>query len=71
MLYEDEKETEMVPRAFEKETFLLFADSDTNVQSWLFYLFEERCICSVECASAADECGCRTSHHFKAGQGSV
>ena len=42
MLYEDEKEAEMVPRAFEKETFLLFADSDTNVQPSLLYLFEKR-----------------------------
>ena len=71
MLYEDEKEAEMVPRAFEKETFLLFADSDTNGQSGVFYLFEERCFRCDQCASEADERGRGAPHHFKAGQGSV
>ena len=71
MLYEDEKEAEMVPRAFEKETFLLFADSDTNVQPSLLYLFEKRCFRRFECGFAADECCRGAPHHFPTGQGSV
>ena len=71
MSYEHEKETKMVPRAFEKETVFLSFDSDTNGQSGVFYFFEERCFRCDQCTSAADERGRGAPHHFKAGQGSV
>ena len=71
MLYETVKEAEMVPRAFEKETFLLPFDSDTNVQSGVFYFVEKRCFRRFERGLAADERSGGAPYHFPTGQGSV
>ena len=71
MLYENEKEAEMVPRAFEKETFLLSFDTHADWVSRLFYLFEERCLCRFGFGTARDERDRGAPYHFPMGQGGV
>ena len=67
MLYENEKEAEMVPRAFEKETFLLSFDPRTDGISRLFYLLKERYLCRFGFGAVRDERDRGTPYHFPTG----
>ena len=67
MIYENEKEAEMVSGAFEEKTFLLSSDPPADVVSDLFYSLEKYCFRGTASGFSIDESDCGAPYHFQKG----
>ena len=67
MIYENEKEAEMVSGAFEEKTFLLSSDPPADIVSDLFYSVEKYGFRGAARGFSADESDRCAPHHFQKG----